>query len=360
MFESFTYERIMLRLLDRVRDDVDKREGSIIWDALAPAALELEAAYLMLEYLLNQTFADTAERDFLILRARERGLLPYAASPATLKGVFAPPELDVTGKRFSLGELNFTASARVENEPGAWELVCETPGAAGHQTLGTLIPIDRVPGLTSAAAVAVLIPGEDEEATEDFRDRYFASFGEKAFGGNIRDYVEKISAIEGVGGVRVTPVWDGPRTVKCTIVDASWNPATPALVEKVQNLIDPRQDGLGDGFAPIDHVVTIDAPATVEVNVALRPEFAEGYSWENMAERIEAMLAAYLLELRQAWKSGGSGAPTVVRLSQIETRLLDLPGVVDVTGVTINGAAANLSIGGNALPVMGVTSLADG
>ena len=45
MFEEFTFDNIMNRLLDHVRDDVDKREGSIIYDALAPAALELEMAY---------------------------------------------------------------------------------------------------------------------------------------------------------------------------------------------------------------------------------------------------------------------------------------------------------------------------
>ena len=36
-----TFDYIMNRMLESVRDTVDKREGSIIYDALAPAAAEL-------------------------------------------------------------------------------------------------------------------------------------------------------------------------------------------------------------------------------------------------------------------------------------------------------------------------------
>ncbi|NLG89960.1 MAG: phage portal protein, partial [Clostridiaceae bacterium] len=35
MFEEQTFEAIMQRMLDRVPNNIDKREGSIIWNALA-------------------------------------------------------------------------------------------------------------------------------------------------------------------------------------------------------------------------------------------------------------------------------------------------------------------------------------
>ena len=38
MYEKMTYESILQKMLNMVSDDVDKREGSIIYDALAPAA----------------------------------------------------------------------------------------------------------------------------------------------------------------------------------------------------------------------------------------------------------------------------------------------------------------------------------
>ena len=42
MFEVMTYEKIMERMLARVPNSLDKREGSVMLDALAPAAKEDE------------------------------------------------------------------------------------------------------------------------------------------------------------------------------------------------------------------------------------------------------------------------------------------------------------------------------
>ena len=36
MYENITYESILQRMLDRIPDDMDKREGAVIYDALAP------------------------------------------------------------------------------------------------------------------------------------------------------------------------------------------------------------------------------------------------------------------------------------------------------------------------------------
>ena len=41
MYESQTFDVILKRMLDRVSSSLDKREGSIIYDAIAPTANEL-------------------------------------------------------------------------------------------------------------------------------------------------------------------------------------------------------------------------------------------------------------------------------------------------------------------------------
>ena len=66
MFEVMTYEQIMERMLVRVPNNLDKREGSVIWDALAPAAMELESLYFALQDFTKETFGDTASRPNLI------------------------------------------------------------------------------------------------------------------------------------------------------------------------------------------------------------------------------------------------------------------------------------------------------
>ena len=86
-YEDITYEVILQRMLDKVPDNMDKREGSIIYDALAPAAVELQLMYIELDTILKETFADTAQRDYLVRRVAERGIEPYNATYAKLKGI---------------------------------------------------------------------------------------------------------------------------------------------------------------------------------------------------------------------------------------------------------------------------------
>lgn len=44
----------------------------------------------------------------------------------------------------------------------------------------------------------------------------------------------------------------------------------------------------------------------------------------------------------------------IVRVSQIETKVLAVDGIIDVTGTTINGTTQNISLASNAIPVLGV------
>lgn len=57
MYEDKTYEAILQEKLARVASSLDKREGSIIFDALAPNSLESAMIYVALDTVLNETFA---------------------------------------------------------------------------------------------------------------------------------------------------------------------------------------------------------------------------------------------------------------------------------------------------------------
>ena len=65
MYENVTFENIMERVLARIPSAMDKREGSVIYDAIAPAAIELQNIYIELDTVLNETFADTATLYYL-------------------------------------------------------------------------------------------------------------------------------------------------------------------------------------------------------------------------------------------------------------------------------------------------------
>ena len=82
MYEEMSFEAIMERCLGRVATSVDKREGSIIYDAIAPAAADLAIMYIELAYLMDRAFPDTATGEDLTKKCRERGVLRAAATYA--------------------------------------------------------------------------------------------------------------------------------------------------------------------------------------------------------------------------------------------------------------------------------------
>jgi uncharacterized phage protein gp47/JayE len=349
MYENITFDVILERMLATIPEDVDKREGSIVYNALAPAAVELQNMYIQLDTILNQTFADTATREFLILRAKERGLSPTPATNAVLQGEF---NMDVAiDSRFSLGDttLNYTAISKISD--GVFQMQCETPGTVGNSEFGTLIPIDYISGLTSASLTSLLIPAEDEEDTEHFRQRYYDSFDTQAFGGNIADYKEKVNAISGVGGVKVTPIWNGGGTVKLTIISSDFTVPTQTLIDTVQTDIDPTQNqGKGVGLAPIGHVVTVVGVTNLTVNIATTITYEDGWSWADIETYAQQAVDGYFKELAQSWEDSEG---LIVRISQIETRFLEIEGVLDISGTTLNGGTTNLTLTYDQIPLRG-------
>jgi len=399
MYESVTYDVILQRMLDRVSDKLDKRPGAVIWDTHSPTAIEFQVLYIELDQIYKETFGDTASREFLIKRAKERGLSPYPASSAVLRGEFTPTTIDLIGKRFNLSQLNYVVTAKISD--GVYQVTCETPGEVGNQNLGSLVPIDYIDGLETAALTAVLIPGEDEEGTEEFRTRYYNSFNDLAFGGNLTDYKNKVKALSGVGDVKVTRVWNSDihpadmipsaavqtwyasyivgvsdpevkswlqtvyaaalnkkltvgGTVKLTIIASDYSVPTSTLVNSVQTAIDPEQNaGEGLGLAPIGHVVNVVAVQSVAINVTAHITFGNDYSWDTLETPVENAIAAYLLTLRQSWADEDN---TIVRVAQIENRILGITGIIDVSNTTINGHEENLTLARDEVPVLGTVT----
>lgn len=351
MFENVTFESILKRMLSRIPDTFDKREGSVIYDALASAAIEFQNMYIHNDTVLNESFADTQSREYLIKRCRERGVFVEEATYAIRQGEF---NIDVPiGSRYSLNKLNYVVTEKISD--GVFKLQCETTGSEGNMEFGTLIPIDYIDGLQTANLTDILVPGEDEEDTEHLRNRYFDSLNSQAFGGNVADYKEKVKSLDGVGGVKVHPVWNGGGTVKVVFCDTTYSKPSSVLVNTIQEEADPIQNqGAGAGFAPIGHVVTVEGCGETTINIQTHMTFQEGWDWESIEPYVVKVIDDYFTELSATWDSLKENEGLIVRVSQIETRLLNVTGVLDIADTTLNNAAQNLTIEADNIPVRGV------
>ncbi|OMD00917.1 baseplate J protein [Paenibacillus odorifer] len=350
MYEDQTFETILERMLDRVPDGLDKREGSIIYDAMAPAAMELAQMYVELDINANLIFADTASGDYLDRSIAWSGVTRKKATKAQLRGLFYNASntlMDIpVGSRFAIGAINYKAISRLSL--GEYRLEAEVEGVTGNQHFGALIPIDFINNLARAELTELLIPGTDRETDDALRQRYLDSARRPATSGNKYHYIEWALEVSGVGGARVFPLWSGPKTVKVVIVNTEGAPASSVLVNQVQDYIDPAA-GKGEGQAPIGAIVTVTSAIGKTINISAKVTLAPGYTLQGVKNSF--------LERLETWRKSVSFVSTYVSQAVIGSILLGTDGVIDYLGLLLNGAVGNIVLTEEEVPLIGIVEL---
>lgn len=360
--QQYTYEYLMELALSFVPEDRDKRQGSVIYDALAPFCQVLAAGAIQLRQFYTQTYAVTATGEDLDNRVAEQGITRFAATHAVRKITVADedgnPVVLPLGARFSTvsstSPVNYTITAQYVEDgvavPGSYEATCEELGVIGNEYSGNLINITFVQGLASATMTSILVPARNQETDDELRERYFDALNQKAFGGNIADYREKVMELDGVGAVQIYPVWNGGGTVKLSIVDPIYGPCSPEFIASVQNEIDPEnaagEQGSGLGIAPIGHKVTVVTPDEVTINVTANVVLGTNYTKGQVETPIKEALARYIQSLRQSWADATdlNEYSCDVFVSRMSAAIVNVPGVSNVTGVTLNGQAQDIEL----------------
>lgn len=369
---QYTYQEILQQLLDRVPDTYDKRDTSPIQTAAGMAAYGLEQYYINLAEAQRQGLIQTATGEQLDMLSIIAGTTRYQASPAVRLGIFniAVP----IGSRFSTinGEdsIDFQVTAVTsgpDEDSYYYQLTAETAGTIGNEYTGPILPITAIPGLTSAQITDILVPGDDTETDEAYRERVYEALNDRPFGGNIAAYRQEILAIDGVGAVQVYPTWNGGGTVKCVILGADdFLPASPTLIENVQNAIDPPPNqGLGLGMAPIGAQVTIATATKVQIDITATLLLASGYDIEQVRQAVQQQLENYLLSVRQEWDTNVSATGVQyaanVYVARITAAIVGATGVVNVNALTVNGENEDIELTETGtvqqIPVLGTVTL---
>ena len=148
--------------------------------------------------------------------------------------------------------------------------------------------------------------------------------------------------------------------MKAVIQAADYGAPSDYLVKQVQELFCPVPR-MGYGIAPIGHDFTAEAARTVPVDVVTHITVKAGLSVKDFQAPVQAAVEQYLLELRKAWEAQDGerthGGLTVY-ISKLEAVILDVPGVLDASGTTLNGNPKNLELSDTELPVVkGVSTL---
>lgn len=361
------FDTILKRMLDKVPANLDKRVGSIIYDALAPSAGELAQLYIELQIWKDQTYVLTAVGGDLDRKGEEYGVYRLQPTQSQRIGELIDTKDNLINipinSRFTVPESNNTITYYVDRyiETGKPVLICEQLGTTGNEYVGELLPLFNIDNLKSSKIVSTLQPAQDKEDDEPYRARIIKRMNEKGFGGNIQDYKDYfIEHISGASEPKIYPVWNGGGTVKASVLDSEYNPITDEFKSEIKNIIDPEQyTGQGVGIAPIGHKVTIDTPKTIKVDITATVTL-DGVTVGQIQTAINEYLEEYFLSTRKEWIK----YETIrIFVSRVIEAILKVQGIQNVTNVTLNGQENDLTFTSTAqeqfIPVLGTVTLSE-
>ncbi len=337
MFEDMTYENILNDMLSRVPSDVDKREGSIIYDALAPCAYKLAEVYFTLNNFIDLFFIDTTVSEYLDRKASDYGITRKSATKAIRK-IETTGSVDI-GTRWGLEETTYIITEKISGTE--YKAECEQYGEIGNIYTGELDNIDNINGVT-ATLTDIIISGEDEETDDNFRERIYNSLQKPATSGNAYHYEQWALEVPGVGDAKVFPLWNGPGTVKVLVVDSN-----KEIDETLEQIVYEHIESV----RPIGATVTVDSPNEKIINVAANIEL-------DGSKTLNEVITAFSNTFTEYLKSTVFKTYTV-SYAKIGSILLATDGVEDYSNLLINEGVSNIIIGNDEMAIAGTVNLTE-
>lgn len=345
MYEDQTENVIRTRMLNNSPSALSKAEGDSVWDSQSPVAIELAQGYIAIDKFIELAFNPSGT--YLDLRVADRGLSRKAATKATGVVTVSGAENSVipAGTDFAtpLGIYFLTNTAATISAAGTVDIAitAEEAGAFGNVAAHAISVIPRgLTGVLSVDNTSATTGGTDIESDADLLARYKYAIQNPATSGNAAQYRQWAMEIDGVGDARVVPLWNGAGTVKVLLLDEANIPASATIIDAVATHIEAER--------PIGATVTVVAATGLSIDVTATLTLASGYTLAGVKTAIDAAIVAYL--------AGIAFKQSYVSYSSIAGIILDTPGVLEFTGLTVNTGTANISVGNTQVAIIGTTT----
>ncbi len=335
---NMTYEELLQAMMDKVPSNVDKREGSIIYDALAPCAYFLAQQNFQLDNFVDLVFPDTAVGEYLDRAIAAYGLTRKEATPAVRK-MTTSGAVEIS-TRWGINDLVYSVTDQIE--ANVYEVTCETAGEIGNQYSGAMQPASNgISGIT-AELTDIITAGTDEETDEALRERFYTKVRLPATSGNAYHYQQWALEVPGTGAAKVFPLDDGPGTVTVLVVDSD-KEISSSLPAAVAEYIETVR--------PIGATVTVESPAALTITISANVVLDGSRELQEVKADYEAAAKAFLKDT----------IFTTYRVSyaRLSALLLDVAGVEDFDSFLLNSGNGNVIVGDKQIPVLGTVSLTE-
>ncbi|MBI6873733.1 baseplate J/gp47 family protein [Clostridium aciditolerans] len=346
--ENNLTDDILKRMIDNIPSDVDKSEGSFIYDSLSPVSKELEKSYASNDDILRRTDPYRAIGEDL-----EKITKPYGITRKPGKKALAQILVKaVMGTNLKSGSIFQTKSGLVyktiediivTNESTIVSAEASEVGSKYNvpANIITEVPV-QISGIISVTNPNPIKNGYDVEDDESLRKRYFERLQTPATSGNKYHYRNWAKEVTGVGDAKVFPLWNGNGTVKVIIINSNKRAADSNLVNAVKNHIEENR--------PIGSDVTVVSAKEKLINISVTLVIdTKLYTLNQVQASIENNLIKYFKEI--------SFIGNYISYASIGNLIFNTDGVIDYSNLLVNGGILNVTLEDEEMPVLGTVSL---
>ena len=313
-------------------------------------AAELQSLLMQADWVLDQSFPQTAQGTYLDYHAETRGITRGAAEKAAGVIRFAAADKVTAACPIEKGTVCMTAEGvRFETTEDAAIAVgsqwADVPaqaveaGAGGNVIAGTVTLLSAMPvGVVQCTNPAAFSGGCDAESDEALRGRVLASYQRLPNGANAAYYEQEAMRYPGVAAAKAVGRARGIGTVNVVIATHAGVPDA-ALLAAVETDLQKKRE------IAVDVKVLAPAVETVAVTAALKA--APGYTFAEAKAGAQSALEALF--------TGG-----LLGKSVTTARLLTLLcGVEGVENVHLTAPAADVAVDATELPMLGTVTLSE-
>lgn len=333
-------KEILDGMLKNVNGEYDRTEGGLFYDNLAPVSIELEKLYQKLDYIFLNSFAETAEGEYLDDIAKEVGVFRRQPTKSkgfvTIKGTIGTV-IPIGTKVASDTYIYLTTEEKEIPEQGEILVPIESEKAGTEYNIPaeTIVnfPI-TIPGLQRVTNKLATTDGYDGEKDDELRERYYFKVREPVTSGNKYHYKKWCLEVEGVGGVKVFPLWAGLGTVKVAIVNTEIQAADEELQQRVRDYLEEVR--------PIGATVTVKSAINKGITITGEVKISKNVEFSEIKKNFKNEIEKYFKKV--GFKQD------YVSYAQVGNILLNIQGIVDYSNLQLNGGVLNINLQEEEIP----------
>ncbi len=348
MFEELTPEVIKRGILNTAAQayGLETREGGFLDQLVGPVATEIWKLYQAMNAVVPIAFVDESSGGYIDLRCGEFGLTRKPGTKAEAEMTFegkvgtVVPEgtmfLDGRGLIFMLLE-----SVTLANGTGSGVVQAEQVGDAYNIEADTLTQmVTTLPGLDSWTNKKAA-GGADKETDAALVARLYNYLQRPATSGNVYHYERWAMEVPGIGAAKVTPLWNGPGTVKVMLAGPERGPVDGAVVTACAEHI--------EAVRPVGASVTVVSVNGMEISVSVVVTIDSTTTKQKVQTAFQLSLEDYLksISLREY----------LLRYNRVAFLLLSVDGVTDYSALKVNEGTEDIVIDAESVPVLGTVTV---